>query len=148
MKKQPIESVVHDWIAELPFTQQAVLMLTLRGPDGLPKVCSTKALLFYIRGVVLKPAYPGLENVGEYIPDSFMRIDFENFDATSAQYFNSVDEYPHHFIMHLVHAAEIIGYNHPNEFWAGKFLHFYKYACKSLHMTPETKEELFKRLKK
>lgn len=67
-------------------------------------------------------------------------------DDMKREYFESVDELPNHFQLHLIHAAEIMGYKHPvstvREFWYG----FYTDAVKSMHLYPETEEQLDKRL--
>jgi hypothetical protein len=148
MKIKAIESVVHDWVSSLPFTQQAVLLLSLRGADGVSKNDRSKFITQFIRGVVLKPAYPGFSSEDDYEPDGFMRCDFQNF-VRDANYFHSdVDMLPHHFYLHLIHAAEIIGYSHPDELVQANFLAFYNHCCKSFHMIPETREQLFKRLSK
>lgn len=147
MKQSANESVVHDWVTTLPFTQQALLMLALRGPDGSPKHSSAKRMLYYLRGIILKPAYPNF-NGGL---DGFMTTDYSFFNSDGDKFFSDTDSYPMHFLMHLFHAAEVVGYNYPEQtekeleiktYW----LHFYEYACKCFHMSPESKEQLFKRL--
>ena len=136
------ESVLEEWVEELPFTQQALLLLATRGADGMPKYNAAKQMVYYLRGVVLKAAYPDF-----YLMDGFMskRID-ESFDKSIDDFFRDTDTYPMHFLMHLIHAYEVVGYSHPDEqtrFW---FYKFYSKACKAFHMNPETKEELNKRL--
>jgi hypothetical protein len=148
MKTQVIESVVHDWVSALPFTQQAVLFCSIRGADGLNKNDPSKYITQFIRGIVLKPAYDGFSPDDDYQPDGFMRCDLQNFNRDAQVFFNDVDTLPHHYYLHLIHAAEIIGYNHPGSGVQELFSHFYKYACKSFHMQPETKEQLNKRLSK
>lgn len=144
MKTKPRESVVKEWVSDLPFTQQALLMLSLRGPDGVPKHSPAKYLLYYIRDVVLHAAYP---YDGEFEKCGFMRADYENFrDAVNA-FFDDLDQYPMHFIMHLIHAAEVVGYAHPDEEIRNHWFTFYCYGCKCLHMTPETQYDLYERLK-
>lgn len=165
MKKENSESVLQFWVTFLPFTQQALLMLALRGPDGLPKHTSAKKILHYLRGVVIKPAYPDF-----HLEDGFMCIDYgENqnneivgikdpsvnelrpfgwkFNKVAKHFFADVDSLPHHFLMHLIHAAEVIGYNHPDADIASVWCQFYGEACLSFHMIPESKRELNQRLK-
>lgn len=145
MKQHDKESVLHDWVTELPFTQQALLMLSMRGPDGLPKNTAAKWLLYYMRDAICKPAY---EYDGLFYPSGFMRHDYDNFTEVAQAFFESVDEYPLHFILHLIHAAEVVGYSHPDEKIRNHWFDFYCYACESFHMHPETRTELFQRLKK
>lgn len=142
MKKDKKESVLHDWMLELPFTQQALLMLSLRGPDGITKYSGAKAVIHYMRGVVLRPAYPDFMEM-----DGFMRIDYENFLETENAFFVDTDLYPMHFLMHLIHAAEVIGYKHPNMVIRSYWHSFYDKACNCFHMHMEKEEELDNRLK-
>jgi hypothetical protein len=41
--------------------------------------------------------------------------------ADRDRFLRSLDQYPFHFVMHLMHAAEILGYKHPDQnrrvFW-------------------------------
>lgn len=144
MKTEPKQSAIKEWVFDLPFTQQALLMLALRGPDGLPKNTAAKNVVHFIRGVVLNAAYDNY--TGE--PEGFMRADYDNFMPCVHEMFNDMDAYPMHFLMHLIHAGEVIGYNHPDPTISGLWSHFYNVACHNFHMQPETKEKLNKRLSK
>ncbi len=57
------------------------------------------------------------------------------------------DGYPHHYIMHLLHSAEILGYKHSDiklrKFWNW----FYLQGCLGLHMNPESEQQMDLRLK-
>jgi len=141
MKADNKESVIHDWVSNLPFTQQALLMLSLRGPDGLPKHNTAKQIVYYLRGLILKPAYPDFEG-----KDGFMCTKYGSFTDAAVDFWKDTDAYPMHFLMHIVHAAEVIGYNHPDETIRNHWFTFYANACKNLHMTPETMGELNNRL--
>ncbi len=146
MKKQKKESVVQDWISYLPFTQQAVLLVALRGPDGMTKWNGCKKMTFFIRGVILHAAYP---NYDDSYPESFcfMRCDYNNFNTDLQQFFREVDEMPHHYLMHTLHAAQIIGYKHPDPYIASLFGEMYLKGCKDFHMNAESVEDMDKRLK-
>lgn len=145
MKTRPIESVVYDWVGELPFQMQALLFTAMRGPDNCTKDNVAKSIVRFLRGAVLKPA----ANTSMMFNDnSFMWWDYENFCNLVDDFFigEGHDHYPHHFIMHLIHSAEVLGYCHPNSDTAYYWLLFYREGCKSMHMTPETKQEMFGRL--
>ena len=144
MKTKTKQSVVKDWVSDLPFTQQALLMLSLRGADGMPKHNSAKDVVHFMRDVILHPAYSG------YIgyPEGFMRADYDSFQVIVNNFFKDTDSYPMHFLMHLIHAAEVVGYNHPDKKIRTYWLSFYEYACKSFHMNPESKRQLNSRLSK
>jgi hypothetical protein len=145
MKTSPTESVVKEWISELPFTQQALLMLSLRGPDGVEKYSGAKFILYFIRDVILKAAYP---YDGKFEKGGFMRSDYENFSTVADAFFDDLDAYPMHFLMHFIHAAEVIGYHHPDDKIRNHWFNFYCFACECLHMKPENQYELNQRLKK
>jgi hypothetical protein len=141
MKTTAKESVLMDWVTELPFMQQALLLLALRGPDGIEKYNTAKNIIRYMRSTVLKPA-------GEYDgnQDGFMWKDWTNFFEYGNSFFYNTDQYPMHFLMHMIHAAEVIGYNHPDPGMRMYWEWFYFKACESYHMNPETKDQLNKRL--
>lgn len=142
MKKQEIESVLHDWVSTLTFQQQALLMTGMRGPDGMPKECAAKPLVRYLRGVVLKPA--GMW--GGKNDNDFMWGDYEKFDAYAKALWKSHDDCPHHFLMHLIHCAQVLGYKHPSPMACEYWNLFYRSMCAAMHMHPETEEEMDKRL--
>lgn len=142
------KSVVKDWVKELPLTQQAVLLLALRGPDGMAKQTGIKPMLHYLRGTVLHAAYPDYDETAEGKSGDFMRGDYEHFNSNAGLFYADIDAYPMHFLMHLIHAAEIIGYHFPILVVRNYWKDFYYYFCKQLHMTPETKEQLNDRLAK
>lgn len=147
MKTKKIESVIHDWVAALPFTQQAVLMCAMRGPDNSEKSDSAKQMTFYLRGIVMKPAYSN-DGIMPYTPGGFMCDDYEAFAGRAKMLIQNHDKYPHHWLMHLIHAYEIVGYKHPNIKTRHDFIWFYLRFCMTLHMNPETKSQLNKRLSK
>ncbi len=63
-----------------------------------------------------------------------------------AQYMKSLDELPHHYQLHFMHAAEIIGYKHPSmeiRHWWGRA---YDSLANDMHLTPETEAQLDFRL--
>lgn len=141
-KKKIKESVYHDWVLRLPFQMQALIATAMRGPDGVEKVNSAKNIIRFMRGSVMKPA-------GIMPPDrvdSFMRMDWGTLPSAIKVFWSDHDEYPHHFIMHLVHCAQVIGYKHKSA--AQRFIwnKFYLDACDSFHMRPETEKQMDKRL--
>lgn len=141
-KKKKIESVLHDWVHALPFQQQALLMTGMRGPDGSDKHNPAKVIVRFLRGAVLKPAgeWEGMND------NNFMWGDYGVFSLWINRFFDDPDGYPHHFIMHLIHCAEVVGYKHPDGSIAIHWIRFYEAACDSFHMTPETEEEMDQRL--
>lgn len=136
MKKQ---SVLLDWVSEnLSWREQTVLLATVRGPDGMPKHNSGKVLCRLLRSHILQDATPGR--------GTFMNYDLRGDREEMEKFFNDHDGYPHHFIMHLIHAAQILGYKHPEKPIAMFWSEFYEKACDAMHMNPETEEEMSTRL--
>lgn len=142
-------SVVTDWIADLPMQQQTVLLLAGRGPDGVAKAHPCKRVVVALRAFVYKSARLGRlmnykDPASEFMSlEVFPTAGWENIER---DYFEHVDSLPHHYHMHLVHAAEILGYKHPDNLVQGRWRAFYRRACHDLHMTPENVEQLDKRL--
>jgi len=57
------------------------------------------------------------------------------------------DKYPIHFLMHLCHCCEIIGYKHLNREVSAWFRGAYRIIVDALHLKPETEEECDFRLR-
>lgn len=143
-------SVLQDWVHELTFMQQSVLITATRGPDGLHKDHIAKLVLRWLRRCYLISAF---DNVALTNPYDLRGGSFtgpiphdKNLYEIMDDYLKSVDEIPHHFHLHLMHASEILGYKHPieeiKEFWNV----FYFRMVKDAHLNPETMEQMDKRL--
>lgn len=141
-KTRQSESALHEWVHSLPFQMQALLMTGMRGPDGCNKHNAAKVIVRFLRGAICKPAgdWDGKNN------NDFMWGDYLVFPAYTKDLFDDPDSYPHHFIMHLIHCAEVIGYKHPDIKIAHAWEWFYQKAAKCLHMAPETRDEMDLRL--
>lgn len=141
-KKKIKESVLHDWVHGLTFQMQALLLTAMRGPDENNKFNAAKAIVRYLRGSVIKPA----GNWCSRNDNDFMWGEYGMFTEYADAFWQDHDEYPHHFIMHLVHCAEVLAYKHPNEVTRIYWGSFYSDACKSFHMNQETEKQMDKRL--
>jgi hypothetical protein len=66
----------------------------------------------------------------------------------ASPFIRSWDHYPNHYIMHFIHATEIIGYLGPNEapVFSDRWADFYLRACHALHLNPESRTQLNERL--
>jgi hypothetical protein len=132
--------VLQEWAWALPLMQQTVLLCALRGPDGVPKESPAKDMVRLLRRAVLHNAR-ALEQT-----DFMVDMSADYFMAITAQFFADTDKYPMHFLMHLYHAAEILGYKHPDATTLGRWALFYKRACNAFHMRMELEAELDARL--
>lgn len=156
-------SVLQDWVCGLSFMQQSVLISSIRGADGLHKDHISKYILRWLRRCVLISAFDGraLESPTEpgggsftgplkppkgCVPATVRGYDLEVLDQVMQEYLRSTDEIPHHFHMHVLHAAEIIGYKHPvlwTRHWWNKF---YNHMVSDAHLFPESEELMDRRL--
>lgn len=68
-------NVLQDWVQKLPYREQGVLVLALRGPDGVRKEHGAKNLVRAMRGCVMVPATGQPLMPGENMPeDNFMEM--------------------------------------------------------------------------
>lgn len=142
-------SVLHPWVQNLSLMQQAVLMTAVRGPDGIRKDHPVKVLLRYFRRCTMVRAFERDICFSPYAPGggSFTGpLINKDINAYILIYLRHVDELPHHFQLHLMHAAEIVGYCCPDA-TARNFWHaFYLAIVKDAHLYPETREQMMTRL--
>jgi hypothetical protein len=144
--------VIQDWAQELPLMQQSVLIASVRGPDGIPKDHPVKVLCRYLRRSFLLSAFDkrALLNPYERGGGSFTgpcRTETVTSVCQALQlYLRAVDELPHHFQLHFMHAAEILGYKHPDqptrEWWHDCYLQIVSDA----HLRPESEKAMDRRL--
>lgn len=146
------------WVHQLTIMQQSVLLGAVRGPDGIGKYHNAKYLLRWFRrcvlisaldGVVLSTPYAfggGSFTGPSYAPTTLDHDWRANMDDLVDLYLQSLDELPHHFQMHFMHAAEILGYKHPDaqirEWWQKTYVRL----VHDLHLWPEKECELDRRL--
>lgn len=163
MRKGP---VTQDWVHDIPFMQQTVLLTAIRGPDGVAKYHDVKYLLRWYRRCVLLSAMdarvletPFVEGGGSFTGVSFgeqHELVVEPFlekgdwwgwmDRLLGEYLRSVDELPHHFQLHFLHAAEIVGFKHPETIIRGWWQRAYQRLVHDMHLWPETQAQLDARL--
>ncbi|QSY98612.1 hypothetical protein J2J97_32425 (plasmid) [Rhizobium bangladeshense] len=141
---------IPSWLGDLAYQQQSVVLLALRGPDGIPKHHVSKRVHIAYRGTVLRAAARGrFLDWGEGA-DTFMSMDViaqdTAWEGAVNSFFYVVDELPHHYVSHLAHAAQIIGYKHPDERFRRAWGYFYLRWCDDKHVNPETEYQMDKRL--
>lgn len=131
-------SVVQEWMNTLTFKQQTVVLVALRGFDGVGKGDPSKPLIKALRATTLKNADPSAQDFMHVNLSWGQVVDFLERESHS---------YPLHWVMHFAHAAEIIGYKHPDvktrEWWNA----FYAEVCRVLHVNTESETQLDERLK-
>lgn len=148
-----------DWLNYIPLMQQSVLFSAVRGPDGMPKYGGgAKMLARWFRRCILLSAFDrqvlddpidprggsftGPSLIGESDLDPWQ----DRMQAVVNDYIRQSDQLPHHYQAHFMHAAEILGYKHPDDsirlFWNALYLRL----VADLHLNPETETELDLRL--
>lgn len=151
--------VTQKWTHNLPCMQQTVLLTAIRGPDGIAKYHPVKFLLRWYRRTVLLGSLdhnvftnPGEPGGGSFSGPSYESLFNPNPDWTVKmvpvveKYLQALDEIPHHFQLHFMHAAEICGYKHPDDQIRGWWHSFYLELVKDMHLSPETESEMDYRL--
>jgi hypothetical protein len=131
-------SVLKPWVEQLGLRHQGVLMACVRGCDSVPKEDPTKALARCFRATILQSFDPNPTSFIENVDDTVLR---ERMVAVLKNH----DHYPIHYLLHLMHGAEIIGYKWPGSA-AICWQWFYEKLAACFHLHPETEEELDTRL--
>src|SRR6266566_1754632 len=147
-----MKSVLQDWVMKLPLRQQGVLILALRGQDGVRKESATKPIVRSLRACVMVSGREGHPmGVGQkFDDDSFMRMDLisqlDLWKKASNEFFASMDELNLHYFQHLIHAALICS-QHPDSLIGRNWYSFYLAAVQKLHLVPETLYQMIYRLR-
>lgn len=164
--------VQQDWVLHIPLMQQSVLFAAIRAPDGLRKDHPVKVLMRWYRRCILLSAFDKavlpdpfcsgggsftgpfdlrhaieIFRLGEDFTGELWQNSRENlFAATREIYLRHVDEMPHHFQLHFMHAAQIVGIHHPNSKIAAWWREFYLMIVNDAHLHPESDSEMNLRL--
>lgn len=143
-------SVQPSWCLLLPLQQQSVLLLAARGPDGVGKDHPCKPVVVAYRATVLVAAKYGRSLEWGEKADTFMSLDVFADDARWQQalkaWFGSLDSLQHHYLMHFIHGAQILGHKHPDPRFASRWLSFYLESCGDMHLLAESEPQLDERL--
>ena len=134
-------SVLQDWVMELPLREQGTLLTAIRGCDLTPKFpldSIERQITGFVRCAVMV-AFDQREI--DATAGAFMVSRFPSEFSASA-----LGHYPHHFVMHLIHALEIIARRCPHfDFGAMAEKAYYRFVH-SMHLNPETPEQMIERL--
>lgn len=157
-------SVTQNWVQNLSFMQQSVLLAAVRGPDGQAKYNPPKMLLRYYRRCILISALDGdvLTHPADQRGGSFTgpSLDVRHYsvedtntykmwvamDDLVTEYIRHLDAIPSHFSNHFRDAMQIVGYKHPDEvvrrFWNKAYLR----QARELNLCGESEEQMDIRL--
>lgn len=144
--------------------QQSVLLTAIRGPDGLNKNHVSKLLCRWLRRCILRVAFTGetfddpfTEGGGSFTGPSITSLGpfatpmadlswTQNISQVVTSYLERTDEIPHHFQLHFMHAAQILGYKHPNMTTRRWWLQTYHRLANDMHLIPEPEDVMDLRL--
>lgn len=137
-----MRSILQDWVTQLGLRHQGVLLGAVRGCDNAPKEDPAKRLVRCYRAVVLNAHCGDPAKAGTFIE----AVPADELQARFDAFRKNFDHYPIHYVTHLMHAAEIVGYKHPNCATAVAWRGFYHKVCAALHVSPEAEKQLDRRL--
>ena len=135
-------TIIKDWAAALGLRHQGVLVSAVRGCDSVVRECPSKHLVRMYRGVLLN-AHCGDEKRAATFMTPF---DAEEWDHDAADFLRSIDHFPNHWILHFMHACEIVGFKHPDQQIRVAFRQLYYKLAKKFHLNPESESQLDARL--
>jgi hypothetical protein len=138
------------WCQGLPLQQQSVLFLGTRGPDGIGKFHPAKGIQRAYRATVFLAAYRQRSLKYGEKADTFMCLEAfgsnHEWEKVVKEFFQVIDELPHHYLMHLMHGAQILGYKHPLFQFSNRWLNFYLRMVEDMHLRPESVRDMDARL--
>jgi len=136
-----MSSSLKRWFNDLQWMQQGVLISCIRNCDGILSEGPAKVLVRGIRSACIKSAMTkGSFNARRPNPENLMNACVSFVD-------DHIDHCPIHFVAHLMHASEVIGYTHPDKNIAAIWENIYKTIVNELHLNVETREHFSDRLK-
>jgi hypothetical protein len=138
-----MQSVLQDWVIELPLREQGTLLTAVRGCDLTPKYpldSLERKLTSAIRGAFMAAADPR-EIDSE--PGCFMLSEPPHPREFKP---SKLGHYPLHWVSHVMHASEVLAYRHPDTSLRSRWTFIYSMFCLSLHVRPETEDDFSARM--
>jgi hypothetical protein len=152
--------IIRPWVKNLSLRFQGTLLTAIRGCDLSPKHSPEKMLLREMRALILIPFDP---RELEYLRGFMIKFGTDEAEKGFQEFAKSMDQFPLHFVMHLLHAIEIIGYKHfssesdiykfaqltyaPHKMSVSEIYEMrYKTLCRKFHVNPETESQLDARM--
>lgn len=134
-------SVLRPWVMQLPLREQGTLVVALRGCDVAPKMpldSPERRMTAALRYAVMIPADP---REVDYGAGCFM-LSKPPMDVKLSMF----EHYPLHWVTHIIHACEVLGYRHPESLQGSAWLMLYVRFVRALHMVPENEQTFTARL--
>jgi len=138
-------SILQPWVEKLGLRHQGVLVSAMRGCDTAPRHDPSKIAQRLLRGAVLIPHCGRFANPKTYIT---IEPDEHKWWNMISPFLRSWDHYPNHYVMHFIHATEIIAYCGPtyDPTFSTRWNEFYWRACHTLHLNVEAYGQMNERL--
>lgn len=133
-------SVLQPWVMELTLREQGTLLTGVRGCDLTPKLpldSTERKLVGFLRYCFMVQADPRECD----IPGSF----FCSKPPTEWRA-SELGHYPQHWVSHIMHCFEVIGYRHPDTTIRLDARSVYFTIVDSMHLIPECFDEMKRRL--
>lgn len=126
---------------ELSLREQGTLLVALRGCDVAPKFPLDSPERRITAAIRYAICLPFDEREVDATPGCFM-ISQPPMDVKLSMF----EHYPQHWVGHIIHACEVLGYRHPDMEAGMKWFLLYAGFCRSMHLPPESKEAMTARL--
>lgn len=104
-----------------------------------------KDVVKMIRRAVLRPADPEWQSNPF---DTFFAPEYVSIRGAHAQSLKDHDSVPHHCLMHLIHALQVLSWKHPHQGVRALSKSMYHDWCDAFHMGPESYIDFCRRLGK
>lgn len=119
------------WFNDLTWMKQGVLMSCIRNCDSVISEGPYKILARGVRSCCIKSAQTkGSFNARRPNPEKLLKASVDLVE-------DYLDNLPIHFVAHLMHASEVIGYCHPDVNIAETWSKIYKMIVHELHLNVE-----------
>lgn len=136
------QSILQDWVTDIGLRHQGVLMSAVRGCDDEPRNSCTKLLIRCLRDTMLVCHCGDSAKAATFIE----KVDNDELQRRMDNVRKNLDHLPHHFVMHLLHAVQIVGYKHPDRDVRHMWREYYFRLVRCFHLQPESVADLDARL--
>lgn len=133
-------SVLQEWVMGLPLREQGVLLTGARGCDLTPKFpldSTARQLTAFLRYCFMVPVDDRETDIAGAFFQSEPPVDWR---------VSELGHYPTHWVMHIMHCFEVVGYRHPDKYAAAVANAIYLKFVDSFHLLPEPKHLMIDRL--
>ena len=140
-------SVLQDWVMDIPYMQQSVLLSAMRNADGVEKGHPSKDIIRWYRRCVVVSAFDGRALTDPQEPGGGSYTGpVADIEAAADAFIVARDGMQLHYYSHTMHAFQILGYQHPDSEIRAFWRRLYVRMCEALHVWPESDPQMNERL--